>query len=193
MNYFAIPHDYIDLKEIDKRVSSYFRLNTVREKYRGRKKQFERQMFLYLVFTLQKEYPRHLKKLSQYKIAKYLRQDHTSIVYHKKCFLKGSHIDDWSILNDNYVTNHFFNLLSLFTGIEYFDRTKQFTYHNISEMDFELMEKIWAGGECYITIDDYCDIVEKRKGTVEKYIREHKLKSRKFKKNGKLKTYVKIK
>jgi len=193
MNYFLAPHDRFTLEYISKEVCPYFGLKTLKERKRGRLKQFERQMFCCIVRELGVIYPDEQNQFGARVVGKFLGIDHSSVVHQNNNYKAGYHINDWNIIKDNYVTNHFYSILSIFTGKTYFDYTKQFTFHKLEPMDFELMDKIWVGGECYILLDEYCELVDKKRNTVERLVRNHKLKSRKFKVNGKLRTHVKIK
>jgi hypothetical protein len=197
MNYFLSPHDNLTLEYIEQLTVNYFRnLNglqgDLREGKGGRKKQFERQLFLFVVFTLQEQgFCR--KKYSYRKLGEFLNRNHSAVMAHERSFKKRAYLNDWTVKHENYVTNHYFNLLALFTGLRYYDQTKRFEEYRPTEAKFQKLQKLQIAGEFFITLQDYAKFSGVPGQTVTKHAKNHKLKLITIPVKGKRQQYVKIK
>lgn len=112
------------LENLNKIVTTHFKIETLKEKYLGKKVSSQRSMFYLLFFEL------YIKDVTEKRISlteqirEYTGLDRTSFNHCEKTYKQELYLYDTRIINGDYFYNHFYLLLEKLTGDDYSHKLK---------------------------------------------------------------------
>lgn len=113
------------LKNLNEVVTTHFKIETLKEKYLGKKVTSQRSMFYLLFFELYiKDVTEKRVSLTE-QIKEYTGLDRTSFNHCEKTYKQELYLFDTRILNGDYFYNHFYLLLEKLTGDDYSSKLRK--------------------------------------------------------------------